>query len=110
MLIVVMATAGFSFGLDGRDGNKYTNYHRDRLLDTYAQYKGLGNRAIAWNSLNSKQKVLFLIQTDLLGNRTFMHPTRTNYYKQNPQDGCNNGQELCSSCSIYGGQRWCGSC
>lgn len=105
-----MATAGFSFGLDGRDGNKYTNYHRDRLLDTYAQYKGLGNRAIAWNSLNSKQKVLFLIQTDLLGNRTFMHPTRTNYYKQNPQDGCNNGQELCSSCSIYGGQRWCGSC
>ncbi len=109
-LAVMIAAASSGFALDGRDGNAYTNFHRDRLLDTYAQYKGLGNRVDAWNSLNYKQKMLFLIQTDLLGNRTFMHPTRTNYYKENPGDGCNNGQEMCSSCSVAGGQRWCGSC
>ena len=69
--------AGSCFALDGSNGNAYVNYHRDRLLDTYAQYKGLGNRVNAWNSLNYKQKWLFLIQTDLLGNRTYMNPTAT---------------------------------
>jgi hypothetical protein len=110
VLFALVFAVGSSFALDGSNGNSYVNYHRDRLLDTYAQYKGFGNRVNAWNSLNYKQKMLFLIQTDLLGNRTFMHPTRTNYYKNNPEDGCNNGQEMCSSCSISGGQRWCGSC
>ena len=110
-LIALMITPGPSSALDGRDGNKYVNYHRDRLLDGYAQYKGLGNRVNAWNAISYKQKMLFLIQTDLLGNRTFMRPTETYYYKNNPNDGCGMpGEAFCASCVIEGGQRLCGGC
>jgi hypothetical protein len=55
--------------------------------------------------------MLFLIQTDLLGNRTYMQPTNTNYYKNNPNDGCGTpGQAFCGTCQMTGGQAWCGSC
>jgi hypothetical protein len=106
----VLGTAASSFALDGRDGNAYVNYHRDRLLDTYAQYKGLGNRVNAWNSLNYKQKMLFLIQTDLLGNRTFMRPTETRYYKSFPDDGCGDGNDFCGTCRVMGGYDYCNAC
>jgi hypothetical protein len=109
-LIMVMITPGPSPALDGRDGNAYVNFHRDRLLDTYAQYKGLGNRVNAWNTFNEKQKWLFLHQTDLLGNRTYMNPTPKYYYKNNPADGCGSGSGYCGSCVVRGGQLVCGSC
>jgi hypothetical protein len=66
------ATAEVAAPLDGTSGNAYVNYHRDRLLDAYASYKNLGDRVNAWNSLSPKQRDLFLVQTDLLGNRSFM--------------------------------------
>jgi hypothetical protein len=109
-LVAIVFAAGSCFALDGSNGNAYVNYHRDRLLDTYAQYKGLGDRVKAWNSLNYKQQMLFLIQTDLLGNRTYMYPTATDYYKNDPNDGCNHGNAFCGTCGIQGGQRWCTSC
>ena len=64
----------------------------------------------AWNTLNQKQKWLFLLQTDLLGNRVFMRSTPTYYYKNNPNDGCGYGSGYCGACTITGGQRACGSC
>lgn len=55
--------------------------------------------------------MLFLVQTDLLGNRTYMQPTATNYYKNNPDDGSGSpGNALCGGCEIIGGQRFCGNC
>ena len=80
------------------------------MLDTYAAAKGLGGRANAWAQLNSKQRALFLIQTDLLGNRSYMTPQTNTYVKSNPWDGCpNNYNNDCSgSCQImsnrFGGQ------
>jgi len=84
--------------LSGLDGNAYVNFHRGRLLDTYAAYKGLGNRYNAWNTLNQKQRDLFLLQTDLLGNRSFMEnvaPVITNMYPCNGE-----GTDCSSGCQV----------
>src|SRR5450432_1610446 len=82
-----------SDALDGRNGNQYVNYHRDRLLATYATYKGLGTPANAWNSLNAKQHDLFLIETDLLGNRSYFANTISSYVGRS----CNGGSINCSN-------------
>lgn len=96
--------------LSGLDGNAYVNFHRGRLLDNYAARKGLGGRAGAWASLNSKQRYLFLLQTDLLGNRSYMTVQTSGYRKNNPWDGCPNnpGADCSGSCTVmssrFGGQ------
>ena len=55
--------------------------------------------------------MLFLLQTDLLGNRTYMQPTTIYYYKNNPDDGCGSpDQVLCGVCTTQGGVIACGSC
>jgi hypothetical protein len=95
--------------LTGADGNAYVNYHRTRLLEGYAQDHGLGSATNAWNTFSYEQRLLFLIHTDLLGNRTFMTPT-TSYYYKNFTNECGTANELCGTCSIFGGQRGCGSC
>jgi hypothetical protein len=95
--------------LSGADGNAYVNFHRDRLLAGYAQDHNLGSATNAWNSFNFEQRLLFLIHTDLLGNRTFMTPTSNSYFR-NFTTACGTANELCGTCSIFGGQRGCGGC
>lgn len=87
-----------SAALDGTNGNTYVNYHRDRLLDAYASYKGLGDRVNAWNSLNAKQRDLFLIQTDLLGNRSYMENVAPVVVNENPCDG--GGTDCSGGCQV----------
>ncbi|MEO8548346.1 MAG: hypothetical protein ABI678_00155 [Kofleriaceae bacterium] len=102
-------TSSASQGLSGADGNAYVNYHRERLLEGYAQDHGLGSATNAWNTLSYEQRLLFLIHTDLLGNRSFITPTWDSYYRSST-DSCGNANEQCGTCSIFGGQRACGSC
>jgi hypothetical protein len=85
-------------GLTGADGNVYVNLHRNRLLDSYAAYKGLGSRVNAWNTFNQKQRDLFLIQTDLLGNRSFMGNVAPIVINTNPCPG--EGESCDSGCDV----------
>ncbi len=95
--------------LSGNDGNAYVNFHRDRLLNGYAIDHGLGNAPSAWASFAPDQQLLFLIHTDLLGNRSLMTPDWTDYVRS--QDSvCGMAGESCGSCGIIGGQRACGGC
>jgi hypothetical protein len=103
------ATSSTEQALSGADGNAYVRFHRDRLLTGYASSHGFANAAAAWASFTYEQRLLFLMETDLLGNRTFMAPT-ANYYYHNWTDDCGAANELCGTCSIMGGQRGCGSC
>ncbi|MEO7096733.1 MAG: hypothetical protein ABI175_25975 [Polyangiales bacterium] len=98
--------------LSGLDGNRYVNFHRDRLLDEYASSHGLGNRVNAWSSWSSKQKTLFLLHTDLLGNRSYMSNLAINIRKNEIYDGCYSGPlndgECNGSCQVRG--EWYGEC
>jgi hypothetical protein len=95
--------------LSGADGNAYVRFHRDRLLTGYASSHGLANAAVAWGTFTYEQRLLFLMETDLLGNRTFMAPVGTSYYR-NWTDDCGTANDLCGTCVITGGQRGCGGC
>lgn len=102
-------TSTSSAALSGADGNAYVNFHRDRLLTGYAADHGVGSAANAWATFTYTQKLLFLVHTDLLGNRSFMVPT-ANYYYRDSTDVCGNVGDLCGECEIIGGQRACSGC
>jgi hypothetical protein len=103
------ATNATEQALSGADGNAYVRFHRDRLLTGYASSHGLSSAAAAWATFTYEQRLLFLMETDLLGNRTFMTPVGTSYYRSSTDD-CGTTNELCNSCVIMGGQLACGSC
>jgi hypothetical protein len=95
--------------LTGADGNAYVNFHRDRLLRGYALDHGLGSAAAAWASFAPDQRTIFLLHTDLLGNRTLMVPESSTYIRTQT-DACGTAGETCGTCSVFGGQLGCGTC